>query len=190
MPPVTPYTNLTLGLNPEVLNQYFQQFYSAGFPNGIMGMGIGSDMGVVYQLTTAQLLTLQTTAVQLVAPPTVTGIPTYLVPPGGFLYVPTTLTMEYKYGGTAFTIGGSSVAFQIEYTGQTTNLLSMNATGLVDQVVSKVATNLSASTGPIIANTLAANLGLEVKLAGTTPTLTLGNGTVYLSMLYNLYALF
>lgn len=190
MPVGAPFTNLTLGLSPETLNQYWQQFYLSGFPNGSVNMGIASDCGVVYPLTVAQLLALQTTAVQLVAPPTFAGLPSYLVPPGGFLYVPTTMTMEYKFGGTAYTIGNANNAFQIEYTAQSTSLLSMLATGLVDQAASKVATNVIPATGTIISNTLAANLGLELKLTGTTPALTLGNGLVWLSMLYNIYALF
>jgi hypothetical protein len=188
MPVAAPYTNLTLGVNPETLNQYFQQYYSAGFPNGILQMGVASDQAVVFQLTSAQLLALNTTAVQLVAPPVTTGIPGYLVPPRGFLYVPTTLSIEYVYGGTAYTIGGTSPVIQIEYTGKAGNLISLSPTGLLDQTVNTVASVTSVNIAPI-ALTNCANLGLEVKLGGTTPTLTLGNGTVVITLLFNLQAL-
>ena len=181
--------NLTLGISPETTNQMFEQFDLSGYPNGINCMGLPSDMAVTYLLTSAQLLAIGTTAVQLVAPPTTTLLGN-LIPPGGYLYVPSTLTMEYKFGGTAYTVGGTTPSFQVEYTGQSVALISMLAAGLVDQAVSKVATNFAPATGPIIANTLAANLGLEVKLVGGAAALTLGNGVVYLNMLYNLVALY
>lgn len=181
--------NLTLGISPETTNQNFAQFDFSGFPNGINNMGLASDCAVTYLLTSAQLLALQTTAVQLVAPPVTSGLGN-LVPPGGFLYVPSALTAQYKFGGTAYTIGNANNAFQIEYTGQATALLSLLATGLVDQAVGKVATNVESATGAIISATAAANLGLEVKLTGTTPALTLGNGTLYLNLLYNVIALY
>jgi hypothetical protein len=182
-----PYQNNSLGLSPESYNQFWQQFALDGSDGIVIGT-VASDLSVSTILTSAQLLVLQTTAVQLVAPPTTTGQGN-LIPPNGYLYVPTTLTLEYRFGGTAYTIGGTAPAFQIEYTGKTTNLLSMLATGLVDQAANTQATNVVASTGPIISLANSANLGLEVKLAGTTPTLTLGNGTVVLNLLYNLYAM-
>lgn len=189
MPANPPFQNNSLGLSPEALNQFWQQFQLAGYPNGIVQGTIASDLSVTLQLTTAQLLALQTTAVQLVAAPVTSG-GTISLPPGGFLYVPTTLTADYDFEGTAFTIGNADNAFQIEYTGKSTSLLSMTVTGLVDQVADTVATNFAAATGTKFALTNAANLGLEVKLVGTTPALTLGNGNVYLNLLYNVYCLF
>lgn len=187
--PALPFQNLSLGVSPEVTNPWWEQFQLAGIPNGAANMGVATDCAVIFQLTSAQLLALQTTAVQLVAAPTTSGLPTYLVPPGGYLYIPQTMTLQYKFGGTAYTIGNADNRFQIEYTGQSVNLLSVLATGLVDQVVDKNATN-DLGTGPILTTSTSKNLGLELKLAGTTPALTLGNGTVVLTMLYNIYALF
>ena len=192
MPPYQPYVEgFTLGTSPEVLNPYWQQFTADGFPAGINNCGVLSDLAVIMPLTSAQLLALQTTAVQLVAPPPLTsGSPSYLIPPSGFVYIPTYMTMQYKFGGTAYTIGNADNKFQIEYTGQSTLLLSLNATGLVDQGVGKVASNNVAATGPVLTVSTAANLGLELKLTGTTPALTLGNGTCFLTLLYNAYILF
>lgn len=186
---VLPFQNLTLGVSPEVLAPYWEQFQFSGIPNGSAQMGIASDCAVVYQLTSAQLLALNTTAVQLVTAPITAGLPSYLVPPRGYLYVPTTLTLEYLFGGTAYTIGGTSPVIQIEYTGKAVNLISVSPTGLVDQAANTQTTNLAPATGAIASLANSANLGLEVKLGGTTPTLTLGNGTVNLYMLYNVYAL-
>jgi hypothetical protein len=188
MPTFPSVSNLGLGVSPELLNLYWQQFGFTGFPNSSVNGVIASDVSVAVQLTSAQLLALNTTAVQLVAPPVTSG-GTISVPPRGFLYVPTTLTLEYLFGGTAYTIGGTSPVIQIEYTGKAVNLLSVSPTGLVDQAVNTQTTNLAAGTGPVAALANSANLGLEVKLGGTTPTLTLGNGTVNLYMLYNVYAL-
>jgi hypothetical protein len=189
MPSYLPFVEgFTLGISPEQLNPYFQQFTADGFPAGVNNSGVMSDCAVIMPLTSAQLLALNSTAVQLVAPPTVAGIPSYLIPPTGYLYVPTTMTLQYKYGGTAYTIGGTTPVFQIEYTGKTTSLLSQTPTGLVDQTADTfVTTNLTA--GPIISAANSKNLGLEVKLGGTTPSLTLGNGTVTLTLLYNIYLL-
>lgn len=188
MPPL-PFQNLSLGVSPEALAPFWEQFQFAGVHNGQAQMGVASDCGVVFQLTSAQLLALNTTAVQLVAPPVTAGLPSYLVPPRGYLYVPTTMTLEYIFGGTAYTIGGTTPVIQVEYTGKAVSLISVSPTGLVDQAANTQTTNFAATTGPIASLANSANLGLEVKLGGTTPTLTLGNGTVNLYLLYNLYAL-
>lgn len=180
----------SLGISPEVMAPFWEQFGFTGHPNGIASMGIAQDCAVVYQLTTAQLLALQTTAVQLIAAPITSGLPSYLVPPGGFAFVPTTMTAEYKFGGTAFTIGNADNAFQLEYTGKATSLLSMTVTGLVDQAASTLATNDIPVVGSKISLANSANLGVEVKLVGTTPALTLGNGTVYLYVTYTTIAMF
>ena len=190
MPSYLPFVDgLTLGTSPEALSQYFQQFTATGVNSGLNLMGVMSDCAVILPITSAQLLALQSTAIPLVAAPTVTGLPSYTVPPGGYLYVPQTMTLQYKYGGTAYTIGNADNRFQIEYTGQSVNLLSALATGLVNQTAD---TNTSSdlATGPFVPTASSKNLGLEVKLAGTTPALTLGNGTVVLTLLYNIYALF
>ncbi|HEX4503165.1 MAG TPA: hypothetical protein VH187_18685 [Scandinavium sp.] len=186
--PALPFQNLSLGVSPETLNQFWEQFQFSSVPNGQAMMGIASDSAAIVTLTSAQLLALQTTAVQLVAPPTVSGLPTYLVPPRGFLYVPTGLTAEYAFGGTAYTIAGTTPVIQVEYTGKAVNLISISPTGLVDQAVNTTGSVFS-TTSPLVALTNAVNLGLEVKLGGTTPVLTLGNGTLTLHLLYNVYAM-
>jgi hypothetical protein len=186
--PALAFQNNSLGVSPEVFAPYWNQFQFAGQPNGVAMMGIATDCAVVYQLTSAQLLALNSTAVQLVAAPVTAGLPSYLVPPRGFLYVPTQLSLEYIYGTTAYTIGGTSPVIQIEYTGKAGNLISLTPTGLVDQTVNMVSSVATVLITPT-ALTNAANLGLEVKLGGTTPTLTLGNGTVNLYLVYNTYAL-
>lgn len=188
MAPPLPFQNNTLGLSPEVLGPYWDQFQFSESVNGTALMGIASDCAVVYQLTTAQLLALQTTAVPIVSAPVTTGLGNQ-VPPNGYLYVPTTINLAYKYGGTAFTIGNADNKLQVEYTGKSVSLISMLATGLVDQTANTQATNFAAATGPIATLANSVNLGLEVKLTGTTPALTLGNGTVLLSLIYNVYAL-
>jgi hypothetical protein len=65
----------------------------------------------------------------------------------------------------------------------------MTATGLVDQGANTMATNDIPVVGSKISLANSANLGLEVKLVGTTPALTLGNGTVVLYLTYDLIAL-
>jgi len=170
----------------STFSQWLDQFRPTGFPNGIETQGI-TKLAVSYQLTSAQLLALQTTAVTLVPAPVTSNIP---APPNGYLFYPTALEAEYVYNTTAYTIGNADNAFQIEYVGKSTALLSMLVTGLVDQTAVTVARNSVTSPGSKIAKANCANLGLEVKLIGTTPALTLGDGKVNLYLEYNVYCLF
>lgn len=173
---------------PEQLNQFWEQFLLTGFPNGTLD-GTYAHVGVRYVLSSAQLLALQTTAVLLVPAPTTTALGN-LTPPAGYAFVPTSLRAEYKFVTTAYTVGNADNALQIEYVGKTTALLSMTVTGLVDQTASTLALNATTTSSAKIALTNCANLGLEIKLAGTTPALTLGDGTVHLSLGYNILPLF
>jgi len=187
MPPL-PFQNQALGVSPEVLNKFWEQFQLTGFPNGTID-GTYAFVGIRQILSSAQLLALQTTAVQLVSPPVTSGLGN-AVPPAGFVYVPTTLRAEYKFGATAYTIANADNAFRIEYTGKTTSLLDLTVTGLVDQTASTFAIAQTSSSTAKFSLTNCANLGLEVKLAGTTPALTLGDGTVHLSLGFNIVPLF
>lgn len=171
----------------ENLYSTWEQFRVTGFPHGVLN-GTVPRFGITIQLTAANLLALQTTAIQLIdAPMTGGGL---LTPPAGFALFPIRMAAEYVFGTTAYTIANADNAFQIEYTGKTTALLSMLVTGLVDQAASTFADNRATSPGAKIAVTNIANLGLEVKLVGTTPALTLGNGTVYLTLDYTAIPLF
>lgn len=160
---------------------------SAGTPTAIYGPGgaiptalpaglvSGGLLAVqaVYNLTSANLLALPGTKIQLVT-----------TPGSNLALVPNAMTLQYKFGGTAFTIANADNAFQVEYTGQATNLLKANATGLVDQAVNTIISAWPTVTGTDITQTTEANLGLELTLVGTTPALTLGNGSVILTLRY------
>src|SRR5262249_1531283 len=132
-----------------------------GWNNGIESAGI-PILGAFYQLSSTQLKALQTTAVLLVPAP---GNAT-------LMYIVKKLTLQYLFNTTAYPIGNADNIFRIEYVGKTTSLAQANATGLVDQTASTVVSVGSNAAGNI-AQTNAANLGLEIKLAGTTPALTL-----------------
>jgi len=161
-----------------------QEFYfdpqPTVFPSGLVIAGVMSN-AICVTLTSAQLLALNATAIQLANAPG--------TPPKGFgssiVLLPTFLYLQYIYNSTAYTIGNADNRFQIEYTGKAVNLLSGLATGLVDQAANTVEGTWSPVAGNIIAQANVANLGLEVKLVGTTPALTLGNGTVVLTMEYD-----
>lgn len=171
----------------EALNQFWDQFDLTGFPNGTVE-GVYPVLSTRYVLSAAQLKALQTTAVLLVAPPVTGG--GIITPPGGYAFIPTSLRAEYQFNTTAYTIANADNAFQIEYVGKTTALLSMTVTGLVDQTASTFALNPTTTSAAKIALTNMANLGLEIKLVGTTPALTLGDGTVHLAMSYTIFPLF
>jgi len=164
------------------MDSMFPLDFAAKYPQGKYKALPGPAGGLIaLQLTSAQLLALQSTAVQLVPAP--------VIGPGYQLY-PVSLYAEYVFNSTAYTIGNADNAFQIEYTGKTTSLLSMTVTGLVDQVVSTAAVQQVILAGAKIAKTNCNGLGLEVKLAGTTPALTLGNGVVNLVLGYDIVTLF
>jgi len=188
MPPLA-FQNSSLGLSPEAFNQFWEQFQLNGNPSGIL-IGTRPDLGITYQLSSAQLLAVQTTAVLLVSPPASPSGLGNLVPPAGYAFIPVNMRAEYVFGGTAYTIGNADNAFQVEYVGKSTALLSMTVTGLVDQAASTIAIAATTTATAKISVANSANLGLELKLVGTTPALTLGNGTVYLTLGYTILPLF
>jgi hypothetical protein len=152
-----------------------------------LGLSIGSvgRATVAYQLTTAQLLALGATPVQLVPAPG--------VPPKGFgrqlVLLPVRLRAEYIFNATAFTLGNADNVFQIEYTGKAVSLIQAAAAGLVDQVADRfVSIGVPIAVGNE-AFSAAAGLGLEVNLTGTTAALTLGDGSVVLTLTYDVVVL-
>ena len=168
---------------PYDCNVFYFDPQPTAYPTGLV---VGSLLAnnITITLTSAQLLVLQTTAVQLVNAP---GLP-----PKGFgssmMLNPTGMTLQYIFGGTAYTITGTTPLLQVEYTGKAVNLISASPTGLVDQAVNTVV-NVGAQAAGNQAQTNVANLGLEMKLGGTTPTLTLGNGTVVVTLKYDVLVL-
>ena len=133
------------------------------------GQQLPSGAGYVFQtvLTSAQLLALPTPPVQLVPPA-----------PVGFFWAPRRLVLQYRYGSVAYTINNADNDFQLEYSGQSSALISPAATGLVDQTANEVIVQDSADAATVLAQSALAALGLELSLVGTGAALTLGNGTV------------
>lgn len=125
-------------------------------------------------LTSAQLLAMQTTAIQLVP-----------APGPGRAVIPRKLVLIYRYGATAYTIGNADNTIRLEYVGKTTVLIAPAATGLVDQTANTVISQSPAVALAAIAQSNMENLGLEVKVVGTTPALTLGDGTVIATIIYD-----
>ena len=153
-------------------------------PTGIVLRG-RFEQQQAWILSAAQLKALQTTAVTLVAAPN-SGVGIVPAAPGaGYLLKPTSLFLEYIFNTTAYTIGNADNAFQIEYSGKTTNIVKSNATGLVDQAASEFISVAPAVAGTVIGLTNAVNLGLEIKLVGTTPALTLGDGLLLVVLDYD-----
>jgi hypothetical protein len=151
--------------------------YDPPYPLTQFQSGINSRkrpvMGSTMVLTTAQLLALQTTAIVIEPSPSTLAV----VGKVALWLVLERMSLEYIFNSTAFTIGNANNAFQIEYVGKTTALATANATGLVDQAASTCQSVAALNAGPI-ANANCVNLGFEMKLVGTTPALTLGNGTL------------
>lgn len=154
------------------------------FGTGVVNNG-RLEKQAAWILSSAQLKALQTTAVSLVPAPN-TGVPMAPAAPGvGYALRPTRMMLEYIFNTTAYTIGNADNAFQIEHIGKTTNLLKTNATGLVDQTSSQIIDVEPAVAGTVIGLVNVVNLGLEVKLVGTTPALTLGDGLLLIYLDYD-----
>lgn len=177
--------NYTTGLpdqpfSGQVGGSYNQQGTFTAYPYGVQA-GTVPFMGTTVTVTTAQLLAIPATKVQIVAPPTLMS---------GAANTHNVLLVkkcfaEYVYGGTAYTLGDAGNAFQIEYTGKAVALMTIPAAGLVDQTVNTVVAVSSLAAGNI-AVTNCAGLGLELTFVGTTPALTLGNGVLYLTLEYTI----
>jgi hypothetical protein len=153
-------------------NPYLPPYHLTAFQNGI-NTSKRPVMGSVVVLTSAQLLALQTTAVTIEPSPSTVAVTGKV----SLMLVLERMTLEYIYNSTAYTIGGSGVNLQIEYVGKAVALATAAATGLVDQTASTVVSVAAAAAGNL-AVTNCLNLGFEMKLVGTTPALTLGNGTL------------
>jgi hypothetical protein len=153
-------------------NLYLPPYHLTQFQNGI-NSSKRPVMGSAKTLTSAQLLALQTTAVVIEPSPSTVSVTGTVA----LILQPERISLQYFFGTTAYTIGGSGVNFQLEYVGKTVALATIAATGLVDQ-----SANTYVSVAPVAAgnqaNTACQNLGFELKLVGTTPALTLGDGTL------------
>lgn len=154
----------------------YPNFSTTAFPNGVLTSG-KLALQVAYLLSSAELKALQTTAILLAA-----------TPGAGFMLDPRAMLLQYKFLTTAYTIANADNNFQIEHVGKTTNLMKTVATGLVDQVVNEIV-NVPPATPAIITQTNRENLGLELKLVGTTPALTLGLGSVLVVLAYDVVKL-
>src|SRR5882724_9697509 len=159
-------------------NPFRPPYTFTNFPNGI------ASMGAQVTLTAAQLLALQTTAVVVFPSPSTVQIDGVV----NLVLVPKRIYVEYKFVTTAYTLGNADNAFQLEYVGKAVALATVPAAGLVNQVASRIIT-----VGPVAVGnevlTACANLGFELKLVGTTPALTLGDGTLVVSLEFSAFAL-
>lgn len=156
--------------------------------NGVWKYGDVMRSGYGFQLSSAQLLALNTTAVQVLPGPTLGG---------SYALWPLTLYMEMVAGTTAYTLN-SSPTIQLEYTGKAVGLILAPLTGLADATASTtkimaaypVTTIVSTTNTYIVAalNTAIANLGIEIKIP--TGSLTLGNGVINCFLEYDQIAVF
>ena len=136
------------------------------------------SMSAAVTLTSAQLKALQTTAITI-AP----------APGTGYTIQPVSAFMEYIYNTTAYTLGNADNKITLEYSGKSTALIAVACAGLVDQTASTSIMNSPAVNLAALSNANSTNLGIEAKLTGTTPALTLGDGTVKVVLNYRVIQL-
>jgi hypothetical protein len=167
--------------NPDA--PYDPPYPLTNFPSGVNSRK-RPVMGSAVIITSAQLLALQTTAIVIEPSPSTVAVAGKV----NLLLVVEGMTLEYIFNSIAYTIGNANNAFQLEYIGKAVALASANATGLVDQGASSNVSVLASAAGNL-SNANSANLGFELKLIGTTPALTLGNGTLKVVVRWSVVAL-
>lgn len=174
--------NLPVGWPYDAFEDYFEP-QPTSYASGLMVGGVMSG-AIAITLTSAQLLTLAATPVTLLNAP---GLP-----PKGFgssmVINPTGLFADYVFGGTAYTLGNVDNVVRVEYIGQAASLIQAPANGLLTAAVNTFSSNVQQASQNL-ARTVGANLGLELKLTGTTPGLTLGNGTLTVTLKYDVLVL-
>jgi hypothetical protein len=95
-------------------------------------------------------------------------------------------TLQYRYNTTAFTLGNPDNSLISDYgtvTAESTNEAYFGVAGLVDQVVNMVGTGAFYSYP--LAQTSVSNTPIRLSLVGTTPALTLGDGSVVVTVRYH-----
>lgn len=159
--------------------------YIAPQAKGTVLTSNGPTLNPSYQSVQVQAAKVTLTSAQLKALPT--AIALLAAAGAGNMIVVLSLTLQYKFGTVAYTIANSDNAFEAVYHGDTHSLATINATGLVDQTANTVAS--AAGLSPTVAQTVANNKGVDLILAGTGPALTLGDGTVVVTMSYQIVPL-
>jgi hypothetical protein len=153
------------------------------YPSGIVDGGVMSG-AVIITLTSAQLLALAATPILFLNAP---GLP-----PKGFgssmVINPTAVLADYVFNTTGYTLGNADNIIQFEYAGQTADLIKIPLNGLITAGASTFSSNVQQASQNI-ARTVGANLGIEAKVTGTAPGLTLGDGTLTVTMKYDIYVL-
>jgi hypothetical protein len=146
---------------------------------GIISASGGSSAfsSATVTVTSAQLKALNTTAVQLVA-----GV-------AGHYFSPIQATVEYVFGGTAYTVVSNPNLVIGLGTLEAENLLSTTfaCANFVDQTSSQVVTIPIAAVGTVgqvNAVTDVTGLGIYLETTGISGSLTLGNGTLKITVIY------
>jgi hypothetical protein len=134
--------------------------------------GYGFIERVEHILTVADLLAMPTPVQIIPAPAADEAI------------IPIYQSFAYKAGLTPYTLGNADNALSLRYHGGTIALVGMQAmAGFADQAASQIQTKLQGTDG-IQAVAVIKGLGLDTALIGTAPALTLGDGTITVTLLY------
>jgi hypothetical protein len=125
-------------------------------------------------LTSANLLALRATPITVIPAPAA----------GKFIRV-IALTAQYKFNSTAFTVGADNLGFR--YVGGSSDFAGIPVTGLIDQTHSEVAFQ-NPNTSFLATQTGVSAVAIQVHNTGGAEW-TLGNGDVFLTLLYEVITL-
>jgi hypothetical protein len=143
--------------------------------SAIIGPGLVEKNSIKLNISSAQLLAMPT-AVSLIP-----------APGANKMIIIESATFQYRYVSTAYTIAKPDDALAFVYHGKTSPIGPFIAvTNLLDQVVNTVYGVIWQQTPAPTAQTNCVNLGVDMVLQGTTPGLTLGNGTLEIVIEYSI----
>jgi hypothetical protein len=116
-----------------------------------------------------------------------TVVPLIPAPGSNKLIIISSTTIQYRYGTTAYTIGNADNQLATIYHGHAVAMgIFQLATGFMDQTANQIYWGTFSQPVNVIPQTQCINLGVDLTIQGTTPALTLGDGTLEIVLEYTI----
>jgi hypothetical protein len=160
---------------PNMRKTIFVGLFTFFLATGIFAQTIGPIQSATVTLSSAQLLHLKGTPVQLVA-----------APGAGKTINAISAVLEYEFNNTAYISPAGGGGFEISFTGETTSQLNGPAVGFIDRSSNSIS-QLSQG-GPVFSQANAENAALIIRNVDGAEW-TNGDGTVSVTVYYTIVSL-